>query len=160
MAQRANPTGDRALIGNSSVLVNNVNKSLIYNQPRRYPRGTNPSVPISIFQFFFFSSSSYINSNNLIIFNFRFHLLFSNLIAKQNFHQPMLFNSIEKSCSGYLACFHNGRQIIRSVLIYRLMIYLPPFLLPFLPRFFFSSFLSFFLVFLSFFSIWIPFSLL
>lgn len=109
---------------------------------------------------FFFSVPLLIFSNNLIIFNFRFHLLFSNLIAKQNFHQPMLFNSIEKSCSGYLACFHNGRQIIRSVLIYRLMIYLPPFLLPFLPRFFFSSFLSFFLVFLSFFSIWIPFSLL
>lgn len=109
---------------------------------------------------FFFSVPLLIFSNNLIIFNFRFHLLFSNLIAKQNFHQPMLFNSIEKSCSGYLACFHNGRQIIRSVLIYRLMIYLPPFLLPFLPRFFFYSFLSLFLVFLSFSSIWIPFSLL
>lgn len=94
--------------------------------------------------FFLFNSSS---SNNLPILNS------SSYIANFQFSIPLstesLFNSIEKSCSLRMLsqCF---RKIIRSILIYRLMIYPPPFLL---------SFLSLFLVFF-FFSTSIPFSLL
>lgn len=116
---------------------------------------------ISAFQlFFFFFQFLFSYSNNLIIFNSIFcfwqdiRILLRSKIFTELLSTEALFNSIEKSCSpGYLACFHNGRQIIRSVLIYRLTIYLPPFLLPSFLRLFFSSFLSLSLVFLFFFNL-------
>lgn len=116
---------------------------------------------ISVFQlFFFFLQFLFSYSNNLIIFNSIFcfwqdiRILLRSKIFTEFLSTEALFNSIKKSCSpSYLACFHNGRQIIRSVLIYRLTIYLPPFLLPSFPRLFFSSFLSLFLVFLFFFNL-------